>query len=51
MSVSQQQNKSIGRTGVTPVGQQAAGAMQGQIQQAEQAQAQAQQGQPQQPQR
>ena len=48
MSVSQQQNKQIGRTGVTPVGQQAAGAMQGQIQQAEQMQAQAQQQQPQQ---
>jgi len=38
MSVSQQQNKQIGRTGVTPVGQQAASAMQGQIQQAEQMQ-------------
>jgi hypothetical protein len=38
MSVSQQQNKQIGRTGVTPVGQQAASAMQNQIQQAEQMQ-------------
>jgi len=43
MSVSQQQNKQIGRTGVTPVSQQAAGQMQGQIQQAEQMQAQSQQ--------
>lgn len=40
MSVSQQQNKQIGRTGVTPVGQQAASAIQGQIQQAEEAQQQ-----------
>jgi hypothetical protein len=31
MSVTQQQNKQIGRTGVTPVGMQAAGAMQQQI--------------------
>jgi hypothetical protein len=38
MSVSQQQNKQIGRTGVTPVSQQSAGAMQSQIQQAEQMQ-------------
>ena len=38
MSVSQQQNKQIGRTGVTPVGEQAAGALQGQLQQAEQMQ-------------
>lgn len=38
MSVMQQQNKQIGRTGVTPVGQQAASQMQGAIQQAEQAQ-------------
>jgi hypothetical protein len=38
MSVSQQQNKQIGRTGVTPVGQQAASQMQGQIQQADQMQ-------------
>lgn len=44
MSVSQQKNKQIGRTGVTPVGQQAAGQVQGQIQQAEQMQ-QAQQAQ------
>ncbi len=46
MSVSQQQNKQIGRTGVTPVGQQAGQQMQGQIKQAEDQQAQ----QPQQPQ-
>jgi len=45
MSVSQQQNKQIGRTGVTPVSQQAAGQMQGQIQQAEQAQSEQAQGQ------
>ena len=45
MSVSQQQNKQIGRTGVTPVGQQAASAMQGQIKQAEQGQGQQMQGQ------
>jgi len=38
MSISQQQNKQIGRTGVTPVGQQAGDAMQGQLQQAEQMQ-------------
>jgi len=38
MSVMQQQNKQIGRTGVTPVGQQAASQVQGAIQQAEQAQ-------------
>jgi hypothetical protein len=38
MSVMQQQNKQIGRTGVTPVGQQAAEQMQGQIQQAEEMQ-------------
>lgn len=38
MSVSQQQNKQVGRTGVTPVGQQAASAMEGQIKQAEQMQ-------------
>jgi hypothetical protein len=40
MSISQQQNKQIGRTGVTPVGQQAADAMQGQLQQAEEMQKQ-----------
>jgi len=45
MSISQQQNKQIGRTGVTPVGQQAASAMQGQIKQAEQMQGQQMQGQ------
>lgn len=39
MSVSQQQNKQIGRTGVTPVGEQAGQQMQGQIKQAEQMQA------------
>ena len=38
MSVSQQQNKQIGRTGVTPISQQAAGQVQGQIQQADQMQ-------------
>jgi hypothetical protein len=43
MSISQQQNKQIGRTGVTPVGQQAASAMQGQIKQAEQMQGQQEQ--------
>lgn len=42
MSVSQQQNKQIGRTGVTPVGQQAAQSMQGQIQQADEMQKQQQ---------
>ena len=41
MSVSQQQNKQIGRTGVTPVGQQVAGNMQNQIQQADEMQTQA----------
>jgi len=40
MSVSQQQNKQIGRTGVTPVAEQAGNQMQQQIQQAEQMQAQ-----------
>ena len=34
MSVSQQQNKQIGRTGVTPVAEQAGNQMQQQIQQA-----------------
>lgn len=43
MSVSQQQNKQIGRTGVTPVAQQAAGQVQGQIQQAEEMQKQSEQ--------
>jgi hypothetical protein len=38
MSVSQQQNKQIGRTGVTPVAQQAGDQMQQQIAQAEQMQ-------------
>jgi hypothetical protein len=38
MSAMQQQNKQIGRTGVTPVGEQVAQQMQGQIQQAEQMQ-------------
>lgn len=38
MSVSQQQNKQIGRTGVTPVAQQAGDQMQGQLKQAEQMQ-------------
>jgi hypothetical protein len=45
MSVSQQQNKHIGRTGVTPVSQQAGGAVQGQIQQADQMQAEAEKAQ------
>ena len=40
MSAMQQQNKQIGRTGVTPVGQQAAGQMQQQIDQANQQQPQ-----------
>jgi hypothetical protein len=48
MSVSQQQNKQIGRTGVTPIAQQAAQGVQGQIQQADEAQAQAEKGQMQQ---
>jgi hypothetical protein len=39
MSVSQQQNKQIGRTGVTPVAQQAGDQMQQQMQAAEEAQA------------
>lgn len=38
MSVSQQQNKQIGRTGVTPIGQQAGQQMQSQIKQAEEQQ-------------
>jgi hypothetical protein len=42
MSVSQQQNKQIGRTGVTPMAQQAGDQMQGQIKQAEDAQAEQQ---------
>lgn len=42
MSVMQQQNKQIGRTGVTPVGQQAAEQIQGQLQAAEQAQSEQQ---------
>ena len=46
MSVSQQQNKQIGRTGVTPVAEQAGNQMQQQIQQAEEMQAQQQQEQP-----
>lgn len=41
MSVMQQQNKQIGRTGVTPVGQKAGDQLQGQLKQAEEAQAQA----------
>jgi hypothetical protein len=45
MSVMQQKNKQIGRTGVTPVSQQVASGMQSQIQQAEDMQAQAEQGQ------
>jgi hypothetical protein len=45
MSVSQQQNKQIGRTGVTPLSQQAGGAVQGQIQQAEQMQSESEQAQ------
>jgi hypothetical protein len=40
MSVSQQQNKQIGRTGVTPVGQQAGNQMQQQVDQANQQQEQ-----------
>ena len=43
MSVSQQQNKQIGRTGVTPVSEQASSAVQGQIQQAEEMQSQQEQ--------
>jgi hypothetical protein len=43
MSVSQQQNKQIGRTGVTPVAQQAGQQMQGQIDQANEQQAQQEQ--------
>jgi hypothetical protein len=43
MSVSQQQNKQIGRTGVTPIAQQAGSAVQGQIQQAEEMQSQQEQ--------
>ena len=42
MSVSQQQNKQIGRTGVTPIAQQAAQGVQSQIQQADQVQKEAQ---------
>ena len=38
MSVSQEQNKQIGRTGVTPVAQQAGDQMQQQLQQAEEMQ-------------
>ncbi|CAB4143835.1 hypothetical protein UFOVP460_1, partial [uncultured Caudovirales phage] len=38
MSAMQQQNKQIGRTGVTPVGQEAASGMQQQIQAANEAQ-------------
>jgi len=45
MSVMQQKNKQIGRTGVTNVSQQVASGMQNQIQQAEDMQAQAEQGQ------
>lgn len=41
MSVMQEQNKQIGRTGVTPVGQQAAQGIQGAIEQADEAQKQA----------
>jgi hypothetical protein len=43
MSISQQQNKQIGRTGVTPVAEQAGNQMQQQMQMAEEAQAQQQQ--------
>jgi len=43
MSVSQQQNKQIGRTGVTPIGEQAGQEVQGQIKQGEQMQQQQQQ--------
>lgn len=43
MSVSQQQNKQIGRTGVTPVAEQAGNQMQQQMQAAEEAQAQQEQ--------
>jgi hypothetical protein len=43
MSISQQQNKQIGRTGVTPVGEQAASGMQSEIEQAEEAQKQSEQ--------
>jgi hypothetical protein len=43
MSISQQQNKQIGRTGVTPVAEQAGNQMQQQMKQAEEAQAQQEQ--------
>jgi hypothetical protein len=43
MSVSQQQNKQIGRTGVTPVAEQAGNQMQQQMKAAEEAQAQQEQ--------
>jgi hypothetical protein len=43
MSISQQQNKQIGRTGVTPVAEQAGNQMQQQMQAAEEAQAQQEQ--------
>lgn len=43
MSISQQQNKQIGRTGVTPVAEQAGNQMQQQMQMAEEAQAQQEQ--------
>jgi hypothetical protein len=46
MSVSQQQNKQIGRTGVTPIAEQAGNQMQQQIQQADEQQQQQQQEQP-----
>jgi hypothetical protein len=48
MSVSQQQNKQIGRTGVTPVAQQAGDQMQGQIDQANEQQGEQEQAMPQQ---
>lgn len=47
MSVSQQQNKQIGRTGVTPVGQQAGNQMQQQVDQANEQQGQQEQQMPQ----
>jgi hypothetical protein len=43
MSISQQQNKQIGRTGVTPVAEQAGNQMQQQMKAAEEAQAQQEQ--------
>jgi hypothetical protein len=46
MSVMQQQNKQIGRTGVTPVAEQAGNQLQQQVQQAEEMQSQQEQAMP-----